>query len=113
MYALNRFIAAGLMTIPAFKPRYMLAAYLGLCFIFGLAATTTKGHTSVAMLILVLCFESVRDHPQLSPITQLTPTYRLASPQSSLSPSAALADTPKLEVQCLSPQFLVALQFHL
>jgi FHS family L-fucose permease-like MFS transporter len=66
MYALNRFIAAGLMTIPAFKPRYMLAAYLGLCFIFGLAATTTKGHTSVAMLILVLCFESVRALPTIA-----------------------------------------------
>jgi hypothetical protein len=38
------------MTI-GFKPRYILAVYLGLCFVFGVA--------SVAMLILDLCFESV------------------------------------------------------
>jgi FHS family L-fucose permease-like MFS transporter len=58
LYAANRFIASGLMTIPAVKPRYILATYLGLCFVFGLAATLTHGATSVAMLILVLCFES-------------------------------------------------------
>lgn len=58
LYAFNRFLAAGLMTIPIFKPRYMLATYLGLCFVFVVAAITTKGNTSIAMLILVLCFES-------------------------------------------------------
>jgi FHS family L-fucose permease-like MFS transporter len=79
MYALNRFIAAGLMTIPAFKPRYMLAVYLGLCFVFGLAATLTRGHTSVAMLILVLCFESVRKLPShyQSLSSRLTPNLML------------------------------------
>jgi FHS family L-fucose permease-like MFS transporter len=46
------------MTIPAVKPRYVLAVYLGLCFVFGVAATLTHGATSVALLILVLCFES-------------------------------------------------------
>lgn len=48
-----------LMTLRPLKPRYILAVYLGLCFVFGLAATLSKGHTSVALLILVLCFESV------------------------------------------------------
>jgi FHS family L-fucose permease-like MFS transporter len=63
LYALNRFIAGGLISIQAFKPRYILAVYLGLCFVFGLCATLTHGHTSVAMLILVLCFESVSLSP--------------------------------------------------
>ncbi|KAF2714571.1 hypothetical protein K504DRAFT_6321 [Pleomassaria siparia CBS 279.74] len=58
LYAFNRFFAAYLMSMKIFKPRYILAVYLGLCFVFGLAATLTKGHTSVALLILVLCFES-------------------------------------------------------
>ncbi|KAF2498117.1 glucose/galactose transporter [Lophium mytilinum] len=58
MYAFMRFVTAGLMTMRAFKPRFIMAFYLGLCFIFGLAATLTHGKASVAMLILVLCFES-------------------------------------------------------
>ncbi|KAL1980840.1 hypothetical protein VTN96DRAFT_3494 [Rasamsonia emersonii] len=58
LYAFNRFVASGLMTKQAFKPRYILAIYLGLCFVFGLCAVLTRGATSVAMLILVLCFES-------------------------------------------------------
>lgn len=45
--------------IPAVKPRYIIAVYLGACFVFAVAAVTTTGATSVAMLILVLCFESV------------------------------------------------------
>lgn len=59
LYAFNRFVASGLMSMQAFKPRYILAVYLGLCFVFGLCAVLTRGATSVAMLILVLCFESV------------------------------------------------------
>jgi FHS family L-fucose permease-like MFS transporter len=59
LYAFNRFLAALLITIPAIKPRYLLATYLGLCFVFALAATTSHGKASVAMLILLLCFESV------------------------------------------------------
>lgn len=43
----------------AFKPRYMLTAYLVLCFIFSVAAMNTRGTTSVALAILVFCFESV------------------------------------------------------
>lgn len=39
---------------------YKKAFYLCLCFIFALAVTLTTGHKSVALLILVLCFESVR-----------------------------------------------------
>lgn len=58
LYAANRFIAGFLMLIPAFKPRYILAVYLGLCFVFVVPAITTNGNTSIAMLILVLCFES-------------------------------------------------------
>ncbi|TLD29093.1 hypothetical protein PspLS_03438 [Pyricularia sp. CBS 133598] len=58
LYALNRFIAGGLMTIPAVKPRYILALYLGMCFVFVVLAMNTRGPASIAMLILVLCFES-------------------------------------------------------
>ncbi|KAF2803934.1 glucose/galactose transporter [Mytilinidion resinicola] len=57
-YAFMRFVTAALMTMRAFKPRFIMALYLGLCFIFGLAAVLTHGKTSVSMLILVLCFES-------------------------------------------------------
>jgi hypothetical protein len=46
------------MTIPAVKPRYILAVYLGLCFVFIVAAMNTGGDASIAMLTLVLCFES-------------------------------------------------------
>lgn len=82
LYAFNRFFAAMLMSLKPFKPRYILAVYLGLCFVFGLAATLTRGHTSVALLILVLC------------------PSRPASPQSSRSRSGVLADTPKSGVPC-------------
>ncbi|KAL8289307.1 hypothetical protein RB601_005282 [Gaeumannomyces tritici] len=58
LYALNRFLAGLLMTIPAVRPRYILALYLGLCFVFVTAAINTAGTVSIAMLILVLCFES-------------------------------------------------------
>lgn len=58
LYAFNRFVAGGLLTMSAFKPRYMLAVYLGLCFVFSVAAMTTSGTTSIVMLMLVLCFES-------------------------------------------------------
>lgn len=46
------------MTIPAVKPRYILALYLGMCFVFVVLAMNTRGPASIAMLILVLCFES-------------------------------------------------------
>ncbi|KAK3385087.1 glucose galactose transporter [Podospora didyma] len=59
LYAFNRFLAGGLLTIPMFKPRYMLTVYLGLCFVFIVAAMNTVGTASIAMLILVLCFESL------------------------------------------------------
>lgn len=58
LYALNRFLAGLLMTIPAVRPRCVLAVYLGLCFVFVTAAMNTAGTVSIAMLILVLCFES-------------------------------------------------------
>ncbi|KAK0725317.1 major facilitator superfamily domain-containing protein [Lasiosphaeris hirsuta] len=58
LYAFNRFLASGLLAIPAFKPRYLLTAYLALCFVFIVAAMNTGGTTSIAMLCLVLCFES-------------------------------------------------------
>ena len=46
------------MTIKSIKPRYVLALYLGMCFVFALAASQTKGNSSIALLILVLCWES-------------------------------------------------------
>jgi FHS family L-fucose permease-like MFS transporter len=63
VYAFNRFLGSAIMMSPKVKPRWMLGGYLGCCFIFALAATLTHGHTSVALLILVLCFESVRPKP--------------------------------------------------
>ena len=59
IYAANRFIGAGLMTLLFFKPRFMVAAYLGLCVIFSLAPFLTTDKVNVAVLTLVLCFESV------------------------------------------------------
>ncbi|PGH13520.1 hypothetical protein AJ80_06270 [Polytolypa hystricis UAMH7299] len=58
LYAANRFIASGLMMLKPFKPRYMLATYLFLCFVFSVAAMNTSGTASIALLILVFCFES-------------------------------------------------------
>ncbi|KAH6971079.1 glucose galactose transporter [Ilyonectria sp. MPI-CAGE-AT-0026] len=58
LYTANRFIAAGLMLIPAFKPRLILGTYLALCAVFITAAIPTKGTTAIAMLILVFCAES-------------------------------------------------------
>lgn len=58
LYAFNRFLAGGLMTIPAIKPRYVLATYLAMCFVFVLAASQSHGDASIAMLCLVLCWES-------------------------------------------------------
>lgn len=46
------------MTIPAIKPRYVLATYLGMCFVFVIAASQSHGDASIAMLCLVLCWES-------------------------------------------------------
>ncbi|KAM5385558.1 hypothetical protein ACJZ2D_000757 [Fusarium nematophilum] len=58
LYTANRFIAAGLMLIPACKPRLILAVYLALCAVFMTAAIPTKGPSSIALLILVFCAES-------------------------------------------------------
>ncbi|KAL2815125.1 major facilitator superfamily domain-containing protein [Aspergillus granulosus] len=58
LYAFNRFLATGLMMMKAFKPRYMLTAYLTACAIFSIAAMNTRGSTSVALAILMFCFES-------------------------------------------------------
>lgn len=58
LYAFNRFLTGFLLMIPAFKPRYVLSVYLSLCFVFAVAAVTTRGDTSIAMLIMVLLFES-------------------------------------------------------
>lgn len=54
-----RFVSGGLMMLKPFKPRIMLTVFLFLCFIFSVVAMVTHGTVSIAMLILVLCFESV------------------------------------------------------
>jgi len=46
------------MTIKRVKPRYILAIYLFMCFVFVLAASQTHGTASIALLVLVLCAES-------------------------------------------------------
>lgn len=58
LYAFNRFLAGGLMTIKAVKPRYVLAFYLAMCFVFILAASQTTGNGSIGLLCMVLCWES-------------------------------------------------------
>jgi len=58
LYAFNRFLAGGLMTIKSVKPRYILGLYLGMSFVFVLAAAASFGNASIAMLVLVLCWES-------------------------------------------------------
>ncbi|KAJ5104046.1 hypothetical protein N7532_004575 [Penicillium argentinense] len=58
LYAFMRFVSSGLMMMKAFKPRYMLTVYLILCIVFSIAAIPTHGTASIAMIILVLCFES-------------------------------------------------------
>lgn len=58
LYTLGRFVAGFLFMIRSVKPRYVLTALLACCFAFAVAAVTTRGDASVAMLILVLCSES-------------------------------------------------------
>jgi FHS family L-fucose permease-like MFS transporter len=58
LYAFNRFLAGGIMTFKFVKPRYILATYLLMCFVFVLAASQSTGNASIAMLCLVLCWES-------------------------------------------------------
>lgn len=58
LYTLGRFAAGLLFMSPRVKPRYVLAVLLACCFIFSVAAVTTRGTASVAMLIVVLCAES-------------------------------------------------------
>lgn len=58
IYAANRFIASGLMTMKAFKPRYMLAVYLVMCAVFSIAAMNVHGVAGIGLLIMVFVFES-------------------------------------------------------
>jgi MFS transporter, FHS family, L-fucose permease len=58
LYAFNRFLAGFLMVLPAVKPRYMLATYFRLCFVFAIAAMNTHGITSIALAVMIFCFES-------------------------------------------------------
>ncbi|KAH6892557.1 glucose galactose transporter [Thelonectria olida] len=58
LYTANRFIAAGLMVLPAFKPRLVLAAYMAGCAVFMTAAIPTKGIAGIGVLIMVFCCES-------------------------------------------------------
>jgi FHS family L-fucose permease-like MFS transporter len=47
-----------MMTISWIKPRYILATYLGMCFVFVLGASQSSGNASIGLLCLVLCWES-------------------------------------------------------
>ncbi|KAG9245849.1 major facilitator superfamily domain-containing protein [Calycina marina] len=58
LYAFNRFLAGGLMTIKWIKPRYFLALYLSMCAVFVVAASQTSGKVSIGLLCMVLCWES-------------------------------------------------------
>ncbi|EED19173.1 L-fucose-proton symporter, putative [Talaromyces stipitatus ATCC 10500] len=58
LYAFNRFLASFLMMFKPFKPRYMLFVYLLGCIVFSISAMNTSGNTSIALCIIVFCFES-------------------------------------------------------
>ena len=58
VYAGNRFLAGFLLMVPAIKPRYLLTVYLGMCFVFSVAAMNTAGTQSIVLLIFVFVFES-------------------------------------------------------
>jgi MFS transporter, FHS family, L-fucose permease len=66
LYAFNRFLASFLMMFKPFKPRYMLFVYLLGCIIFSIACMNTSGTTSIALLIIVFCFESVSTLPTIA-----------------------------------------------
>jgi len=46
------------MTIKSIKPRYILATYLFMAFVFVLAASQSHGNVSIGLLCMVLCWES-------------------------------------------------------
>lgn len=51
-------VAGGLMTMKAFKPRYMLATYLFMCIIFTIAALNVHGNAGIGLFIMIFVFES-------------------------------------------------------
>ncbi|MCJ1300980.1 hypothetical protein MMC08_003779 [Hypocenomyce scalaris] len=59
LFALMRFIGGCAMTVKSIQPRYLLGVYLFLCFVFALWAALIHGSGGIAMMILVLSFESV------------------------------------------------------
>ncbi|KKY18952.1 putative l-fucose permease glucose galactose transporter [Phaeomoniella chlamydospora] len=58
LYAFNRFLAGGLLMIRSIKPRILLMVYLSMAFVFSVAAMNTSGKASIAVGIIVFCFES-------------------------------------------------------
>lgn len=46
------------MTSSIFKPRYMLAVYLGMCAVFAIAAMNTQGTAGIGLFIMIFVFES-------------------------------------------------------
>ncbi|KAJ5736252.1 uncharacterized protein N7483_001377 [Penicillium malachiteum] len=59
LYAFMRFVSGGLMMLKPFKPRIMLLVFFILCTLFSILAIVNKGTTSIVMITLVLCFESL------------------------------------------------------
>lgn len=56
-FALGRFFGAGIMKYV--RPRYVFGVFLTCCVIFIIPAITERGNTGIAMLYVVLFFESV------------------------------------------------------
>ncbi|KAJ3472327.1 hypothetical protein NLG97_g11084 [Lecanicillium saksenae] len=56
-FALGRFFGAGIMKYV--RPRYVFGVFLTCCIIFIIPAITERGNTGIAMLYVVLFFESV------------------------------------------------------
>lgn len=56
-FAIGRFVGVGVMKY--IRPRYVFLVFLSMCVIFSIPAITGRGNTGIAMLYVVLFFESV------------------------------------------------------
>lgn len=56
-FAVGRFVGAGVMKY--IRPRYIFLIFLSMCVVFSIPAITGRGNTGIAMLYVVLFFESV------------------------------------------------------
>ncbi|KAL9086820.1 MAG: hypothetical protein Q9165_006967 [Trypethelium subeluteriae] len=99
LHAFMRFVSGGLIILRPFKPRCIFAVYLFLCLVISLAAVLTTDKTSVALLILALCFEGISQRTLVPPST---PRVCLVQDQDSYSQQACFATIFTLALRRLS-----------